>query len=164
MFLLRLPSEYDVSHHIFGDKSHFDLHGSLSKITICFTLSCFNKKSRNKVQFWKPIAYISNISHGKFGKSNYRESIIDEHRCISIALNSIVRINNQGDIATKVKGIVVICKTWIHYIIEDTSKKNGGYVIITEVGSIPAHTVVENVPTRIWKAQTQCMCTSLWDM
>jgi hypothetical protein len=36
---------------LFGDKSHLDLHGSLSTLPIIFTLSCFNKESRNKAEF-----------------------------------------------------------------------------------------------------------------
>ncbi len=36
---------------IIGDKSHLDLHGSLSTLPIIFILSCFNQDSRNKEEF-----------------------------------------------------------------------------------------------------------------
>ena len=49
---------------VFGDKSHLDLHGSLSTIPVTFTLSCFNRDARGKTQFWRPFAYIPNLSYG----------------------------------------------------------------------------------------------------
>jgi hypothetical protein len=49
---------------IFGDKSHLDLHGSLSTLPIIFTLSCFNQESRNKDKFWPPLAFLPNLSYG----------------------------------------------------------------------------------------------------
>jgi len=36
---------------VFGDKSHTDLHGSLSFTPLIFTLSLFNRTARNRVSF-----------------------------------------------------------------------------------------------------------------
>jgi hypothetical protein len=46
---------------IFANRSHFDLHGSLSTLPIIFTLSCFNQESRNKDKFWQPLAFLPNL-------------------------------------------------------------------------------------------------------
>ena len=48
---------------VFGDKTHTDLHGSLSVTLIMFTLTCFNRKARNNPKHWRPLAYILNLSH-----------------------------------------------------------------------------------------------------
>ena len=37
---------------VFGDKSHLDLHGSLSTIPLTFTLSRFNQEARSRTEFW----------------------------------------------------------------------------------------------------------------
>ena len=50
---------------IFGDKSHTDLHGALALTPIIFTLTLFNRTSRNNVKFWRPLAYIPNLGYGK---------------------------------------------------------------------------------------------------
>ncbi len=49
---------------IFADKSHLDLHCSLSTLQIIFTLPCFNQESRNKDKFWRPPAFLLNLSYG----------------------------------------------------------------------------------------------------
>ena len=54
---------------VFGDKTHTDLHGSLSLTPVIFTLSCFNRKARNNPNVWRPIAYIPNLSQRR-GKSS----------------------------------------------------------------------------------------------
>jgi hypothetical protein len=74
---------------LFGDKSHYDLHGSLSTIPISFTLSIFNRKLRHSPKFMRPLAYIPNLSHERFEKGNEnksRDSVRDEHRCLHAAL------------------------------------------------------------------------------
>jgi hypothetical protein len=48
---------------IFADKSPLDLHGSLSTLSIIFTLSCFNQESRNKDKFWQPLVFLPNLSY-----------------------------------------------------------------------------------------------------
>ncbi len=50
---------------IFSDKSHTDLHGALALTPIIFTLTLFNRTSRNNAKFWRPHAYIPNLGYGK---------------------------------------------------------------------------------------------------
>ena len=45
------PNNMPIALIIFGDKSHFDLHGHLATTPISFTLSCFNEQARNKPNF-----------------------------------------------------------------------------------------------------------------
>ncbi len=45
------PINMPLALAIFGDNSQLDLHGSLSTLPLAFTLSCFNKRSRNKSEF-----------------------------------------------------------------------------------------------------------------
>ena len=118
-----------VSLIIFGDKSHFDLHGALSTTPLIFTLSCFNKEARNRVEFWRPIGYIPNLKHSKVSykqddKVEAADNVQDEHNCLSAALEQLIHIHKRGGIATNVKGKPVICKVWIHYIIGDTVGNN----------------------------------------
>jgi len=58
------PCHMPVALVVFGDKSHLDLHGTLSTLPITFTSSCFNHKSRNSSEFWRPLAFIPNLSYG----------------------------------------------------------------------------------------------------
>ena len=50
---------------VFGDKSHTDLHGSLSCTPVTYTATFFNRKTRNNPNSWGPIAHIPNLAHGK---------------------------------------------------------------------------------------------------
>jgi hypothetical protein len=50
---------------VFGDKSHTNLHGTLSLTPIIFILTLFNQTERNNTGFWRPIGYIPNLSYGK---------------------------------------------------------------------------------------------------
>ena len=50
---------------VFGDKSHADLHGTLSLTPIIFTLTLFNQSACNNTRFWRPIGYIPNLSYAK---------------------------------------------------------------------------------------------------
>jgi hypothetical protein len=76
---------------VFGDKSHTDLHGSLSLTPIIFTLSLFNRNTQNNDMFWRPIGYVSNLSYGKgvADKTPTRDKIQDEHVCLSAVFKSL---------------------------------------------------------------------------
>ncbi len=58
------PINMPIALVIFADKSHLDLHISLSTLPIIFTLSCFNQESRNKENFWQPLTFLLNLSYG----------------------------------------------------------------------------------------------------
>ncbi len=57
------PMNMPIASVIFGDKqSHLDFHGSLLTLPIIFTLTFFNQESRNKEEFWHPLAFLPNLS------------------------------------------------------------------------------------------------------
>ncbi len=82
---------------VFGNKSHTDLHGSLSLTPIIFTLSLFNRNARNNHKFWRPIGYIPNLSYGKgvTDKTPTRDKIQDEHMCLSTVFKSLRKISKE---------------------------------------------------------------------
>ena len=123
------PENMPIALVIFGDKSHFDLNGALATTPISFTLSCFNEKARNSAEFWRPLGYIPNLSYNKAGERKLKkrpadDSVEDEHKCISVALESLKKIYKRGGISTTVLGRDVVCKVWIHFIIGDTQGNN----------------------------------------
>jgi hypothetical protein len=77
---------------LFGDKSHLDMHGSLSTLPIIFTLSFFNQEARNKDEFWRPLAFLPNLSYGALSTKNSKkpsnQSYQDEHDCLHVAFSS----------------------------------------------------------------------------
>ncbi len=50
----------------FADKSHLDLHGSLSTLPIIFKLSWFNQESRNKDKFGDPLHFFQILAMEHF--------------------------------------------------------------------------------------------------
>ena len=109
---------------IFGDKSHTDLHGSLSTTPITFTATFFNSSVRNNPSCWRPMAYLPNLAHGKAGGGKSRDKVQDEHNCLAYALKSLVELSEAGGIRTVVLGKEVIIKPFIHYFIGDTEGHN----------------------------------------
>ncbi len=71
---------------IFGDKTHLDLHGSLSTLPIIFTLSYFNQESRNKDKFWHPLAFLPNLSYGALSRKTQRNLPIKSIRMSMIVV------------------------------------------------------------------------------
>ena len=87
------PNNMPLALVIFGDKSHLDLHGSLSTLPLTFTLSCFNERSRNKSEFWRPLSFIPDLSHGlssSKNSSNLHGSVQDEHDCLKVSFLSLM--------------------------------------------------------------------------
>jgi hypothetical protein len=111
---------------VFGDKSHIDLHGTLSLTPIIFTLTLFNQTARNNSGFWRPIGYIPNLLYGK-GTANHRSTsykIQDKHTCLSYIFESLCRITRQGGFDLCFLGRNVTVKIWIDYFIGDTEGNN----------------------------------------
>ena len=102
---------------VFGDKTYTDLHGALSVTPIIFTLTLFNNASRNNPAFWRPLAYIPNLTHGK-AKSNKTQpqvSVQDEHRCLALVFKSLRELNkSQRGFKMIIKGKFVKGMVWIH--------------------------------------------------
>jgi hypothetical protein len=84
---------------VFGDKSHLDLHGSLSTLPIIFTLSCFNHVSRNKEEFCCPLAFLPNLSYGVLTSKNWKKpskkSYQDEHDCLNAAFLGLQKLHKK---------------------------------------------------------------------
>ena len=112
---------------VFGDKTHTDLHGALSVTPIMFTLSLFNRDARMSRNFWRPLAYIPNIQHGKSKKDKTKSGVKvqDEHRCLSAAFRPLKDLTRTGNgIALVVNQVQVKGIVWIHFFIGDTSGLN----------------------------------------
>ncbi len=121
------PRNMPLALVIFGDKSHLDLHGTLSTPPLTFTLSCFNEQSRNKSKFWRPPSFIPNLTYGATLSKNSSkplDSVQDEHDCLRVSFLSLVDIHKSSGISTTVMGRPVILKVWIHYLVGDTSGNN----------------------------------------
>jgi hypothetical protein len=113
---------------VFGDKSHLDLHGSLSTLPIIFTLSCFNQVSRNKDKFWHPLAFLSSLSYGALStkklKKPSHQGYQDEQYCFHAAFSSIQCLHKNNGMAMTVMGRPVVGKVWIHYCVGDSQGNN----------------------------------------
>jgi hypothetical protein len=126
------PQNMPLGLVILDDKSHLDLKGALSIIPIIFTFTCFNEDARNKVENWRPLLFLPNLSHGvlsyKNDKSNKKDPILsvqDEQDCLWVAFSWLVNIYLRGGIKATVMGRDVIVKPWIHFFVGDTSGNNG---------------------------------------
>ena len=108
----RTDNEIPIALILFGDKSHTDLHGSLSVTPIICTLSLFNRSARNNKDFWWLLAYIPNLSYGKNKayKKDTKDKMQDEHQCLSVAFESIKDIHRSGGIYATVMGRAVKVK------------------------------------------------------
>ncbi len=72
------------------------------------------------------LGYIPNLGFGK-GKAKKQTSVMklqDEHNCLSLITNQIIKIHNEGGFWTEVMGRLVCVKFWIHLIAGDTSGHN----------------------------------------
>ncbi len=83
---------------VFEDKSHTDLQGALSLTPIIFTLTLFNHAAQNYLKFWRPIGYILNLGYGRgtSNKTHTRDTIQDNHSCISFAFQSLKNIDKEN--------------------------------------------------------------------
>jgi hypothetical protein len=117
---------------VFADKSHLGLHGSLLTLPIIFTLSCFNKQSRNSVNFWRPMGFIPpNLNAGSLTSCNSNDkkkdpaiSVQDEHNCLCAVFSPLRNLYQCGGINATVMGRDVCCKPWIHFVVGDNSGNN----------------------------------------
>ena len=137
---------------VFGDKSHTDLHGALSLTPIIFTFTFFNRAARNNPNFWRPIGYIPNLSYGKgiANKTQTRDKIQDEHRCLSFAFKSLRTISEENGFRQVVLGKDVHVQVFIHFFIGDTEGNNKW------LGQFPGNKEGVKRPYR------DCKCT--WEM
>ena len=138
---------------VFGDKSHMDLHGTLSLTPIIFTLTLFNRSARNNTRFWRPIGYIPNLSYGKgiADKQQTRDKIQDEHTCLSCIFASLRNIQRDKGFQLTVLGQDVRVMVWIHYFIGDTEGNNKW------LGQYPGNQEGVKRPYRDCKCTYECL-------
>ncbi len=103
-----------------------DLHSALALTPIIFTLTLFDRTSRNNATFWRPLAYIPNLDYGKnkADKTATKDKVQNEHKCLSVAFESIRRIHRNGGFRASVLGMEVNIKIWVHYFIGDIEGNN----------------------------------------
>jgi hypothetical protein len=122
------PMNMRIALVIFGEKSHFGLHGSLLTLPIIFTLTCFYQESRNKEDFWRPLAFLPNLSYGalstKNSKKPFNQSYQDQHDCLRVAFSSLQEIHKKGGMALTVIGKRIVGKVWIHFCVGDSQGNN----------------------------------------
>jgi hypothetical protein len=72
------------------------------------------------------LGYIPNLGYrkGKEKKHIAEMKLQDEHNCLSLITNQIIKIHEEGDFWTEVMGRHVCVKLWIHFITCDTSGHN----------------------------------------
>ena len=102
----------------------------MATISLIFTISCFNRDARGRKDFWRPFAYLPNLSYGG-QKIKSRDSVIDEHTCLTAALDSLVQISKNGGISMTMNGHQVMGKVWIHYAFDnfvENNRRAGHYV------------------------------------
>ncbi len=70
--------------------------------------------------------YIPNLGYGKgkVKKQTAEMKLQDEHSCLSLITNQIIKIHEEGGFLTEVMGRRVCVKLWIHFIAGDTSGHN----------------------------------------
>ena len=87
--LIKEKDEMPIGLIFHADKSHFDNHGGLCTTPLLFTLSIFNEQARMSDKFWRPVAYLPDLSHEIFGEgkdSSAEDSLEDEQNCLRLAL------------------------------------------------------------------------------
>ncbi len=110
----------------FYDKTNTDVFGSLSCAPFICTPSFLNKDCRNDDSNYMVVGYIPNLGYGK-GKAKKQTAemkLQDEHNCLSLITNQIVKIHEVGGFWTEVMGQRVCVNLWIHFIAGDTSGQN----------------------------------------
>ena len=114
-----LVRPFPVLIHI--DKSHSDLFGNLSVAPVQCMPAMIDIDAQQKVNAWRQIATIPNLSSGKgsdgqTSKSGLR-NLEDYHKVMNVALSSFVECyENGGFYWTDEKGRTVLLKPYVHYI------------------------------------------------
>jgi hypothetical protein len=72
------------------------------------------------------LGYIPYLGYGK-GKAKKQTAemnLQDEHNCLSLITNQIIKIQEEGGFWTEMMGRHVCVKLWIYFIAGDTSEHN----------------------------------------
>ena len=103
---------------VFQNKSHLNLDGSNGHYPFDFYDFLFQPRYPGKKRFLASIRLPSQPKL-RWSKIKSRDSVIDEHTCLTAALDSLVQISKNGGIFMTMNGRQVTGKVWIHYVIGD---------------------------------------------
>jgi hypothetical protein len=120
------PNAFPMAMVCFYDKTNTDVFGSLSCAPFICTPTFLNSDCRNDDSNYMVFGYVPNLGYGK-GTKNTQTSemkLQDEHNCLSVMMNQIEQIHEEGGFWTKVMGRRVRVKVWIHIIAGDTLGHN----------------------------------------
>ena len=120
------------------DKLAIDKHGHLSLEPIYFTLSIFNRATRNKPEAWRPLGYIPNLHLMSAAEVKHCMSPVDRlqlyHDIIADIFQSLVQLQESDGIPYKFKyrgvNYDVNCKVPLLVVLGDTEghdKLSGRY-------------------------------------
>ena len=99
--------------YLFIDKTFTDVYGRLNFEPVQFTLSMFNRKTRNQYHSWRPLGYITDFKNVEYEEDEVTEqnaiddmpklktsevNIRDYHRILSIILEDFKNIQKKGKI------------------------------------------------------------------
>jgi len=132
---------------VFGDKTYTDLYGSLLVTPIIFTLTLFNSSARNNPSFWRPLAYVPNLSHGKAksDKTQSKVKIQDEHTCLALVFRPLHELHkSRRRMKMNVKGKFVTGMVCIHLFLVILLATTHGWYIIRGAESLKDHIEIAN--------------------
>ena len=111
---------------VFADKTHTDHNSALVTTQVIFTLTIFNQKARNRVEFWRPLGYIPNLAHGKgsVDKTDSFNKVQDEHTCLAAVIKQMIRLSTKGGMDLNVLGRDVVVQPFIYVFIGDAQGNN----------------------------------------
>jgi len=120
------PNSFPLALVFFYDKTHTDLHGLLACAQFICTPAFLNRECHNDYSNYMVLGYIPNLGYGK-GKAKRQTSTMrlqDEHDCLGLITQQIIKIQTNSGFWTEVMGKKVWVKVWIHFIFGDTSGHN----------------------------------------
>jgi hypothetical protein len=93
------------------DKTNTDVFGSLSCAPFICTQSFLNKDCHNDDSNYMVLGYIPNLGYGKKAKKQTAEiKLQDEHNCLLLITNQIIKIHEEGGFWTEVMGRRGVCE------------------------------------------------------
>ena len=112
------------------DKSHYDLHSNLCVTPIGFTLAMFDVDTQQKIDSWRMMATIPNLS-AKKGKNKKKKdgdtkrNMQDMHNVLRISFSSLEESWKEGGIVWRDnEDVVKILKPYLYMVIGDTVGNN----------------------------------------
>ncbi len=117
------PNAFPLALVCFYDKTKTDVFCKLSCAPFISTPSFLNKDCCNADSNYMVLGYIPNLGYGKGKVKKQTAEMIfqDEHNCLSLLTNQIIKNHEEGGFWLKVIWQHVHVKLWIHFIAGKTS-------------------------------------------